>query len=206
MQSLTPMLSRPGSLPEFGNWAFEVKWDGFRAIVSTVEGVRVRSRRGWNMTSLVPELEALPPGLVLDGELVAFNDDGLPWFPSVCDRLLHGDRSIPLMLIVFDLLQQDGESMLHLSYRQRRERLEAVKLQGPCWHTADMFDDGAALYASVCERGMEGVVAKPTGGAYRPGHRGWLKIKNPAYWRRDEERLRTALRGASARGGDARRP
>ena len=89
------MLSRPGPLPTFGNWSFEVKWDGVRAMVSTVDGMRVRSRRGWNMTSRVPELEDLPPGLVLDGELVSFNDDGLPWFPSVCDRVLHGDSSIP---------------------------------------------------------------------------------------------------------------
>ncbi len=58
----------------------------------------MNSRRGWNMTSLLPELEALPPGFVLDGELVAFNQEGLPWFPSVCDRLLHGDRREPIRL------------------------------------------------------------------------------------------------------------
>jgi ATP-dependent DNA ligase len=55
-----PMLSRPGPLPSGSGWFFELKWDGFRAIVSTEEGLRVRSRRGWDMTHAVPELAALP--------------------------------------------------------------------------------------------------------------------------------------------------
>ena len=65
MRPPDPMLSRPGPLPQYGRWSYEVKWDGFRALVSTVAGLRVRSRRGWNMTALLPELEALPAGLVL---------------------------------------------------------------------------------------------------------------------------------------------
>jgi ATP-dependent DNA ligase len=69
------MLARPDSLPR-GDYSFEVKWDGFRALVSTVETLLVRSRRGWDMTEPLPELAALPEGLVLDGELVAFALDG----------------------------------------------------------------------------------------------------------------------------------
>src|SRR3954466_14685603 len=83
-----PMLARSGSLPTRGRWAFEVKWDGFRAIVRAGADFRVRSRRGWDMTALVPGLEALPAG-VYDGELVAFVD-GVPYFPAVCARLLNG--------------------------------------------------------------------------------------------------------------------
>ena len=84
-----PMLARSGPIPTRGDWAFEVKWDGFRAIVST-EGapLRVRSRRGWNMTDLVPELSALPISATLDGELVAFGPDGSPDFPLLCERML----------------------------------------------------------------------------------------------------------------------
>jgi ATP-dependent DNA ligase len=59
------MLSRPGPLPSGSTWSFELKWDGFRALVSTEDGLRVRSRRGWNMTGVLPELRALPAGLVL---------------------------------------------------------------------------------------------------------------------------------------------
>jgi len=67
------MLLRPGGIPRGDGWVFEVKYDGFRAIVATGDTLRVRSRRGWNMTDRVPELGDLPPGLVLDGELVAFS-------------------------------------------------------------------------------------------------------------------------------------
>jgi ATP-dependent DNA ligase len=70
------MLARSGRLPVPGDYAYEVKWDGFRAIVSTESGLRVRSRRGWNMTELLPELAALPVSATLDGELVAFGPDG----------------------------------------------------------------------------------------------------------------------------------
>ncbi len=109
MFPFSPMLARSGPLPELGNWAFEVKWDGFRALVSTAEGLGIRSRRGRDLTEIVRELDELPRGLVLDGELVAFDDEGLPSFAWACDRLVHGDPSVPLTFVVFDLLQEDGE-------------------------------------------------------------------------------------------------
>jgi bifunctional non-homologous end joining protein LigD len=82
------MLARSGSIPTRGDWAFEVKWDGFRAIVLTESGLCVRSRRGWDMTELLPELSALPVFATLDGELCAFGPDGPPDFPLVCERML----------------------------------------------------------------------------------------------------------------------
>src|SRR3954452_3581095 len=85
------MLSRRGDIPAGPGWAFEVEWDGFRALVSTEDGLRVRSRRVWNMTPMLPELEELPAGLVLDCELVAFNSDGEPDWPLLCRRVLHGE-------------------------------------------------------------------------------------------------------------------
>lgn len=81
LQLPEPMLARSGTLPTRGDWSYEVKWDGFRAIVSTERvPLRVRSRRGWNMTDLVPELAALPIFATLDGELCSFGPlpfDGL---------------------------------------------------------------------------------------------------------------------------------
>jgi bifunctional non-homologous end joining protein LigD len=59
-------------LPQGDGWAFELKYDGFRAIVATGDSLRVRSRRGWSMADRLPELRELPGGLVLEGELVAF--------------------------------------------------------------------------------------------------------------------------------------
>jgi bifunctional non-homologous end joining protein LigD len=101
------MLSRLGPLPSGSGWSFELKWDGFRAIVSTEEDLAVRSRRGWNMTQVLPELRSLPAGLVLDGELVAW-EGSEPNFPLVGRRVLNRDMSVPLTFVIFDLLRRDG--------------------------------------------------------------------------------------------------
>jgi bifunctional non-homologous end joining protein LigD len=71
------MLARSGPIPSRGRWAFEVKWDGFRALVST-RPFCVRSRRGWDMAPLLPEFAELRPHGVYDAELVAFGEDGRP--------------------------------------------------------------------------------------------------------------------------------
>ena len=76
------MLSRSAPLPLGSAWSYELKWDGFRALVSTEEGLLVRSRRGWDMTALLPELREIPQCLLLDGELVAWCDSA-PYFPDV---------------------------------------------------------------------------------------------------------------------------
>ena len=102
------MLLRLGGIPSGDGWAFELKYDGFRAIVSTEDGLQIRSRRAWNMSDRVPELRELPPGLVLDGELVAFNDAGAPHWPLVVERVLHGNTAIPLTFVAFDLLRVDA--------------------------------------------------------------------------------------------------
>jgi bifunctional non-homologous end joining protein LigD len=165
-----------------------VKWDGFRAIVSTENGVRVRSRRGWNMTAALPELRGVPEGLLLDGELVAFNGRREPDFPLVAQRVLFHDRSVALTYMIFDVLRADGEDVMRQPFSERRQRLERLRLDGQAWMTPDTFDDGQELYAAVCERGLEGVIAKWRKASYRPGERGWVKIKNPGYWRREQER------------------
>jgi ATP-dependent DNA ligase len=62
------MLARSGSLPTRSGYAFEVKWDGFRALLSTEGSLQIKSRRGWDMTELLPELSALPIAVTLDGD------------------------------------------------------------------------------------------------------------------------------------------
>jgi len=180
------MLSRPGPLPTGQGWSYELKWDGFRAIVSTDDGFHVRSRRGWNMTSVLPELRELPSGLVLDGELVAWKGSE-PYFPFVCRRVLNRDMSIPLTFVIFDVLRSKGVDMTERPYRDRRRKLERLLLNGNAWTTSETFDDGHALFEAVCRLGFEGVVAKSHTSLYRPNDRGWVKVKNPNYWRRDAE-------------------
>ena len=181
------MLSRPGPLPSGSGWSFELKWDGFRALVSTEDGLEVRSRRCWNMAPVLPELRVLPPGLLLDGELVAWRKSE-PYFPLVCRRVLNRDMSIPLTFVIFDVLRHKGVDLTTRTYRERRRTLERLKLDGEAWTTSETFDDGPALFTAVCELGFEGVVAKNHSSLYRPGDRGWVKVKNPNYWRLDAER------------------
>jgi bifunctional non-homologous end joining protein LigD len=158
----------------------------FRALVSRNGDFQVRSRRGWNMTALLPELADLPAEAAFDGEIVAFAD-GRPHFPLVCDRLLHRDSSVPLTYVIFDVVALVGESTIHLPYRQRRELLDNLELGDGPWFVAETFDEGPALFAAVCGRGLEGVVAKRRGQRYRPGDRAWIKTKNRAYWRYPDE-------------------
>jgi bifunctional non-homologous end joining protein LigD len=143
----------------------------------------VRCRRGWDMTPLLPELAALPVDPLLDGELVALGEDGWPYFPLVCERLLHGHTRIPLIYVVFDLLELDGQPTKQLPYYRRRELLEGLGLDGRRWRTSPTFDDGEALLAVVREKELEGIVAKRLGSTYRAGERGWVKVKNRDYWR-----------------------
>jgi hypothetical protein len=72
-------------------------------------------------------------------------------------------------------------------YRERRMLLDELDLGAGPWFVAETFDDGAALFAAVCDQGLEGVVAKRRGQRYRPGERAWVKTKNRAYWRYEEE-------------------
>jgi bifunctional non-homologous end joining protein LigD len=177
-----PMLARPDRLPR-GDYGYEVKWDGFRALVSTEEGLLVRSRRGWDMTGRLPELAGLPTGLALDGELVVLGPDRLPSFPLLSRRLLTRDTSAAVVLMVFDVLRVEDEDAMCLPYGERRKLLEALDLQGPHWQTPPAFDDGEALLEATGRYGLEGIVAKRRSERYRPGERGWIKVKHRHYWR-----------------------
>jgi bifunctional non-homologous end joining protein LigD len=84
------MLARSGAIPSGPGWRFEPKLDGYRCLVCTHGGFRARSRRGWDMTTLLPELaQALPTHVQLDGELVAFDEEGKPDFHRLGERMLH---------------------------------------------------------------------------------------------------------------------
>jgi bifunctional non-homologous end joining protein LigD len=88
------MLARSGQIPTRGDWAYEIKWDGFRALVSTEGRFRIRSRRGWDMTDLIHELATFPVYGTFDGELVAFDENGSPDFPrSASVPSTDADRS-----------------------------------------------------------------------------------------------------------------
>ena len=150
------------------------------------------------MAELVPELSGLPPGLVLDGELVAFGDDGRPSFPLLSARVLHGRRTIAVKYMVFDVLRVDGLDVMRNAYVGRRALLEELELDGRAWTTPETFDDGLALFDATLGLGLEGVVAKRLDEPYSPGERAWIKAKHRSYWRFGQE---VELARGGSRGG-----
>jgi bifunctional non-homologous end joining protein LigD len=185
-----PMLARSGPIPAGRGWLYEPKLDGFRCLVCTHDGrFYARSRQRWDMTPLLPELAGVrPPDVQLDGELVAPGVDGLPDFHRLCQRMLHRDMSIPVTFFVFDVLAVEGQPTTTQPYRERRPLLEQLKLEGLHVQLVATFEDGEALFSVVCDRGLEGVVAKRLRQPYRPGERVWVKTKNRATRRFAEER------------------
>jgi bifunctional non-homologous end joining protein LigD len=183
------MLARSGAIPSVPGSLFEPKLDGFRCLVRTHARVRARSRRGWDMTALLPELlRTLPPNIQLDGEPVALNEDGVPDFHRLSAPLLHGRPGIRVTYFVYDVLAIEGLTTTMLPHRERRALLEQLALEGPHVRLVATFEDGRALFDGVCARASKGVVAKRAGDAYRPGERGWVKTKNRATERFAEER------------------
>jgi ATP-dependent DNA ligase len=116
------------------------------------------------------------------------------------------DESVPVTLVVFDVLKLDGESTMRLSYRRRREPLESLNLAGVC-EIGPRFEDGGALWAAIVDHRLEGVVAKRLEQPYRPGERGWIKRKNPEWPRYEAEReaaMRDRRNGSTLRAWSRR--
>jgi bifunctional non-homologous end joining protein LigD len=195
-QQVKPMLARLGDLPsDDERWAYEIKWDGVRAI-GYAEGGRLRleSRNGRDITPRYPELRELGRALagreaVLDGEVVAFDDNGRPSFQKLQGRMHltseHAVRRLagsdPVAYLIFDLLWLDGHSLIDLPYLERRARLMELGLNADRWRTpAHHVGDGAALLEASRAQGLEGIIAKRTDCPYAPGRRSptWVKVKN----------------------------
>ena len=96
------------------------------------------------MTALLPELgDVLPADVQLDGELVALDSNGHPDFHRLGRRMLHGDTSIPVTLMVFDVLAVEGMATTALPYSERRALLELLEVDGPHARLVAVFEDGA---------------------------------------------------------------
>jgi bifunctional non-homologous end joining protein LigD len=195
-ERIEPMLARTGPLPrEDGRWAYEIKWDGVRAIGYVEAGRRrLATRLGRDITPRYPELRDLGRALsnhdaVLDGEVVAFDAGGRPSFQRLQSRMhLTSEhvvrrlaQSDPVVYVIFDLLWLDGHTLFELPYESRRELLMKLELNGPTWQSpAHHVGDGAALLDASRARGLEGIVAKRVDCPYTPGRRShtWVKVKN----------------------------
>ena len=174
-----------GAVPDGDDWAFEIKWDGYRTIAHIDDGrVRLQSTAGHDVTDRWPEFSGLPGAVnarsaILDGELVVFDDDGRPRFELAQRSGVGSDRQAVIQF--FDVLQIDGSDTIDLPYLDRRRLLEQLVEPGDNWTVPSFrIGDGAALVAATAEQGLEGVIAKRVDSRYRPATRtkDWRKIKH----------------------------
>ncbi len=195
-EHIEPMLATLSALPRTDEgWGYEIKWDGVRAIAYCSGGtLRLESRTLRDITSHYPEVRGLAEELgsreaVLDGEIVAFDDEGHPSFQRLQGRMHLASESairrrisdVPVTYTIFDLLYLDSHSTMELPYEERRELLDGLKLDGPSWQTPGYHrGEGKKLREMTRRRGLEGIVAKRLNSHYTPGRRGgaWRKVKN----------------------------
>ena len=192
---IEPMLAKLASgLPSAGDFLYEPKWDGFRAIVFRGDSdLLIQSRELKPLDRYFPELHAvlldqLPPGCVLDGEVIIATDHGLD-FDALQQRIHPAESRIkkladatPASFVAFDLLAVDGDSVMDQPQRKRRKLLEKLlkKARTPLHLTPVSSDRTTAeRWLEQFEgAGLDGVMAKPINATYQPGKRAMVKVKH----------------------------
>ena len=180
---IAPQLARSkAALPEGAGWAYEPKWDGFRAL-AFVDGSELvlHSRNGRPLRRYFPELSFPEGRYVMDGEIVVFGAGGGQDFDALGQRVHPAESRIrrlaeetPARFVAFDLLAEDDETFLELPYAERRERL-AQRVERPLDLTPSTRERAEA---EPWLHSAEGVIAKELEAPYRPGERvGMVKIK-----------------------------
>ena len=192
---IEPMLAKvAGEIPPQGPYLYEPKWDGFRALVFRgADDTFIQSRDSKPLDRYFPELHdsmtaALPPGCVVDGEIVIATPAGLDFdalqmrLHPAASRVAKLAAASPSSFVAFDLLAVDGESIMGQPQEERRRRLEKLlaKARPPLHLTPATRERKVAL--DWLERfegaGLDGVIAKPEDLAYLPGKRMMLKVKH----------------------------
>ena len=189
------MLAKPQpSLPDGSGWAYEPKWDGFRALVfRDGDELLVQSRDLRPLNRYFPELEAplraaLPERSVVDGEIVIAGSRGLD-FDALLLRIHPAESRVrllaagtPASYVAWDLLAIDDEDLRGRPFAERRRRLTGhVEAGVPGVHLTPTTEDrslAADWFARFEGAGLDGVIAKRLDGAYQPGKRGWAKVKH----------------------------
>src|ERR1700674_88566 len=192
---IEPMLAKLADvLPAGGEFLFEPKWDGFRAIVFRgATELFIQSRDLRALDRYFPELhetllDKLPNGCVIDGEIVMVTADGLDFdalqlrLHPAASRVAKLAKETPASFVAFDVLAAGGRNLMSLPQDERRAHLEELRAAaGPPIHITPMTRDRAvaADWLSRFEgAGLDGVVAKPVNGIYQPGTRAMIKIKH----------------------------
>jgi bifunctional non-homologous end joining protein LigD len=171
------------TLPEGDDWLYEVKFDGYRAlIVKNGDRIEIRSRNDKDLTAAYPGLVAAARKLrarqaTVDGEVVAVDGNGRPSFQALQHRGAHAGYVI--VFYAFDLLHLDGRDLTGETLEARRQPLPGVLDRSGILMSIDLPGDLPRVISAVKELGLEGVVAKRRSSRYTPGERGrgWLKLK-----------------------------
>lgn len=192
---IEPMLAKlVNSIPTTDGLLFEPKWDGFRSIVfRSADNVYIQSRDLKPLDRYFPELhdallERLPPGCIVDGEIVIAQDGALNFdalqlrLHPAASRVAKLAKVLPSSFVGFDLLAVDGQSIMDRPQRERRHALELLlaKATPPLYLTPMTRDrEVAAEWLQRFEgAGLDGVIAKPEAATYQPGKRTMFKIKH----------------------------
>lgn len=182
---IEPALATLQTEPPAGeSWVHELKFDGYRCQAHIAAGsVTLYSRRGLDWTgrfgaSLAAALRALAPRqAIIDGEVVAEDEGGLPSFPALQDALAKSNTG-RLIFYAFDLLHLDGKDLTASALTERKAMLSALCPMGRAIRYSEHFEDGAGLLRQACALSQEGIVSKRRDGAYRSGrNKLWLKVK-----------------------------
>jgi len=186
-QFIEPMKARlVDEPPKHGDWLYELKFDGIRAMaIKSDRKVSLISRHGNKLDARFPEIVEAVKNLpvreyVIDGEVVALDEDGRSSFQLLQGLEMEG-RKAPLRFYVFDLLQLDGKSLLGLPLEQRKQVLAKIceNVGDPIRYSGEISGDVKSLLAEVKRRGLEGLIGKQRNSVYEPGRRSgtWIKLK-----------------------------
>lgn len=171
------------ALPEGAEWLYELKFDGYRALIlKNGDDVRVRSRNNKELTSTYPTVTAAAARLsadvaTVDGEVVALDETGRPSFQALQQRSRNDERKI--VFYAFDLLNLEGEDLRALTLETRRERLRSILEGSGLLMSEELAGSAAEVVTAVRGLGLEGVIAKKRAAPYESGERSgeWVKLK-----------------------------
>lgn len=190
---INPMLLKSGKLPPHDeNYIYEIKFDGVRIIADSRDsGFSLYNRNLNDRTQIYSEIvselnENFEKGCVLDGEIIALNDSGMPDFYKLLERdhakadsKIHS--KIKVYYVVFDILYKNGENITDLPLNIRKEILNEIfkNNSSEIIKKSEIYDNGKILFETIKNNGLEGIIAKEKNSRYLEGVRSsdWIKIK-----------------------------
>jgi bifunctional non-homologous end joining protein LigD len=184
------LATKADHVPTGDEWIHEVKWDGVRMLADVTEGsatARLTTRNGNDATVAWPDVHEAPMDgrdLLVDGEIIGLDENGLPNFAVIQERMhvrsatsaARLATTVPATYMVFDVLRLDGRDLTGLPLTERRAVLESLDLGS--WQVPPTYDDGEMLKAATLAQRLEGIVSKRLSSRYEPGvrTRHWLKF------------------------------